>query len=323
MVTHRTRARIARMAVAAGIVVPALTVVALPVAAHATAVQNGRIYFSTGVLLPDPDLSVPSQVWSVRPDGTNKRQLTHVPAPALAGGPDVSPNGTRVLYVSNVAGPFQVWVMRADGSGQHRVVTDLEHDAFVPRWSPDGTHLLFTRCSFPFDFLECTIATARLDGSGLHDITGGHWVDFSGAYSSDGSKIAFSGDRNGLTSAIYRKSVASGSAHRLTAATLEAFWPDYRPDGQQILFGDNADRPTTNVWTMRPDGTQLHQITHIASDQNLAFARYAPDGRHLVADFFDGSTDWLVTMNLDGSHFTKVLNSGDISLTLADWAVAS
>ena len=63
---------------------------------------------------------------------------------------------------------------------------------------------------------------------------------------------------------------------------------------------------------MRPNGTQPKQISHLTEpDQNLAFARYSPDGRHLVADFVDDSTDWLVTMNLDGSGFTKVVELGD------------
>lgn len=323
MVCQRTRAGFAGIAIAGAVAVLALTGASVPAAAHRAAVHNGLIYYSTGVLLPDPDLSVPSQVWSIGPDGTHKRQLTHVPAPALAGGPDVSPDGKRVLFVSNVGGRFQVWVMSADGSGQRRVVNDPQHDSFVPRWAPDGKHLLFTRCDNPFDFVECTIATARLNGGGLRDLTSPHWTDFSGAYSPDGSRIAFSGDRNGLTSAIYRMRATGGRVHQLTPAILEAFWPDYRPDGRQILFGDNADRPATNMWTMRADGTHRHQVTHIAPDQNLAFARYAPDGRHVVADFFDGSTDWLVTMNLDGSHLTKVVQSGDGALTLADWAVAS
>jgi hypothetical protein len=73
---------------------------------------------------------------------------------------------------------------------------------------------------------------------------------------------------------------------------------------------------------MRPNGTHPEQITHLSSrDQNLGFARYSPDGRHLVSDYFDGSREWLVTMNLDGSNFTKVVETGN--LTLADWAVSS
>jgi hypothetical protein len=72
---------------------------------------------------------------------------------------------------------------------------------------------------------------------------------------------------------------------------------------------------------MRPDGNSARQISHISADQNLAFARYAPDGRHVVADLFDGTTDWLVTLNADGSGLTKIVETDN--LTLADWGTSS
>ena len=40
---------------------------------------NGRIFFSTGFILPNPDtVGTTPQVYSVRPDGSALRQLTHV-----------------------------------------------------------------------------------------------------------------------------------------------------------------------------------------------------------------------------------------------------
>lgn len=303
------------------LVLLALCALAAPALAHAATAPSGRIFYSAGALLPDPDPDAASQVWSVKPDGTDARQLTHVAAPAEAGGPDVSTDGKRVLYVSNASGAFQVWTMLSDGTHQHRVVRDPQYDAFVPRWSPDGQHLLFTRCNAPFGFIECTIAAADADGANLHDVTSPHWADFSGSYAPDGTTVAFSGDRNGLSSAIFRTQVTGGPLHRLTPVVQEAFWPDFRPDGHQILFGDNFDRPTTNLWTMRPDGSSARQISHISADQNLAFARYAPDGRHVVADLFDGTTDWLVTLNADGSGLTKIVETDN--LTLADWGTSS
>ena len=301
-----------------------LVLVGLPVGAHAAAIENGRIYYSNGAILPDPDPSSESQIWSVKPDGTGIRQLTHVVAPVQAGGPDVSPDGTKVLYVSNPHGPFQVWMMDADGSGQHRVVKDAGHDAFVPRWSPDGTQLLFTRCSFPFGFLECTIATAAVDGTGLRDLTSGHWFDFSAAYSPDGNTVAFAGDRGGFVSAIFRIPAAGGQPHRVTPADIEAFAPDYRPDGRRILFGNNADRPHTDFFTMTPSGGNVMQLTEFAPGTQGGFARYSPDGKRIVFDYVDDTTDWLAVMNTDGSGFTKLVEVGGTeTLTLADWGVSS
>ena len=67
--------------------------------------------------------------------------------------PRLSPDGRRVAFVRTTGdqdnGEAQVWVMRVDG-GEARPVTSLEHGAWEPRWSPDGTHLL-VRSSLPID----------------------------------------------------------------------------------------------------------------------------------------------------------------------------
>src|SRR5690348_10580356 len=130
--------------------VPMLLIAALVPAAVASAhadralPRNGRIAYSVGAILPDPDTHAHSQVFTVRADGSGKRQLTHVKAPVQAGDPSYSPNGRRIAYVSNATGRFQVWVMSASGAHQHRLVVDPRRDAFLPRWAPDGKHLVFT-----------------------------------------------------------------------------------------------------------------------------------------------------------------------------------
>ena len=107
-------------------------------------------------------------VWTVRRDGTNRRQLTHPklipPAGANGDAPgDWSPDGRRILYSSVVAGDREIFVMNADGSGKRRVTHwrgadspqvwlqdgrivfgHYRGDEALPRWyliRPDGTGL--------------------------------------------------------------------------------------------------------------------------------------------------------------------------------------
>src|SRR4051794_17735045 len=111
----------------AGALVAALSVIGGSVAPEASGASEasgpgpGVIAFSSGYILADPDLGQPSQVYTVRPDGTNLRQLTHVPAGRHAGAPDISPDGSKIAYVSDVSGNFAVWAMRTDGTQQHRL----------------------------------------------------------------------------------------------------------------------------------------------------------------------------------------------------------
>ena len=309
---------------AAALAASAVSAPAAATPARPLARSNGRIAYSVGAVLPDPDPDAKSQVFTVNPDGSDVRQLTHVAAPGEAGDPNFSPDGTRLAYVSNTSGRFQLWVMNADGSHQRRLLADPGHDAFVPQWAPDGRHLVYTRCRyspgtnlFP-PVLECAIATVRTDGTDDRDITSGHWIDFDATYSPDGRSVVFAGYRGGLLSAIWRTSASGGRLHRLTAAEPEAFWPDYAPDGRTILFSNNFDRPASRVFSMRPDGSHITQVTHVGPDDQAGFASYAPDGKKIVLDYYTPSTgDSLAVANADGTHLTPIVATGD--LTLADW----
>jgi TolB protein len=91
-----------------------------------------------------------SQIWVMNVDGSDQRRLT-------SGGngefwPQWSPDGRRLAYIvwddsactpvsgSGCAVP-DAWTVDADGSGQRKVLDN----AFQPRWSPDGSKLLFQR----------------------------------------------------------------------------------------------------------------------------------------------------------------------------------
>src|SRR4051812_35244036 len=116
-----------------------------------THVRHPVIAFSTGFILNFPDTDNPSQVVTVRPDGTDERQLTHVPDGKQAGAPDISPDGSKIVYVSNEgADHFAVWAMHTDGSGQHKLFGRAGFDFFQPRWSPDGSKLVVSRCDDSF-----------------------------------------------------------------------------------------------------------------------------------------------------------------------------
>jgi Tol biopolymer transport system component len=306
----------------AAMIVPAVGAAA--VRADHQAPRNGRIAYSTGAILPDPDTQGRSQVFTVRPDGSGRRQLTHVSAPVQAGDPNYSPGGRRIVYVSNATGRFQVWVMSASGAHQHRLVVDPRRNAFLPSWAPDGKHIVFTRCHKPFGFLECSLATVRANGSQLRVVARGHWVHFVARYAPDGRKLAFSTSRAGYTSAIWTARPDGSAARRLTRPGPEAFWPDYAPDGQRILFSNNADRPHSNLFTMRTDGSHVRQVSHITAPAQAAFGSYSPDGRRIVYDAApttDASPhEGLAVMNADGTHAHTIVQTG--TLTIADWGVA-
>jgi DNA-binding winged helix-turn-helix (wHTH) protein len=56
-------------------------------------------------------------------------------------GPQFSPDGKRLVFMSNRSGLWQIWVSNADGSNPVQLTFD--GGAGTPRWSPDGRSIAF------------------------------------------------------------------------------------------------------------------------------------------------------------------------------------
>src|SRR4030095_11533852 len=60
---------------------------------------------------------------------------------------------------------------------------------------------------------------------------------------------------------------------------------DWAPDGQHIVFTDNADRFTkpANIATVAPDGGDFTYLTHFRKPTHRAYVGgYSPNGRWIV-----------------------------------------
>jgi TolB protein len=112
------------------------------------------------------------QIYTIRPDGTDLRRVTHSPDHVNNQFPDFSPGGGRIAFDRRsfrpkVGGIFTIGI---DGRGERRLtspqgeVQDLE-----PAFSPSGEKLAFVR----FRNSAFEILTMRADGSHVHRRTHG------------------------------------------------------------------------------------------------------------------------------------------------------
>lgn len=72
---------------------------------------DGKIIYSTEE----------GDIWTIKPDGSEQRQLTNTPATDFF--PRPSPDGQFIYFTSNRTGAHQVWRMNADGSNQIQVTS--------------------------------------------------------------------------------------------------------------------------------------------------------------------------------------------------------
>ena len=69
-----------------------------------------------------------------------------------ASDPQISPDGSRVVYLRNGFDIMKdrrqrsIWIVNADGSG-HMKLTSRDVNESSPRWSPDGSRIAFTSSS--------------------------------------------------------------------------------------------------------------------------------------------------------------------------------
>ncbi|HYX69196.1 MAG TPA: hypothetical protein VE825_08685, partial [Terriglobales bacterium] len=85
------------------------------------------------------------ELWIMRADGSDKRQITHLNAASFA--PFLFADGKRIIFASNVnsgagMGNFELYTVNLDGSGLERITYSEGFDGF-PMFSPDGSKLVW------------------------------------------------------------------------------------------------------------------------------------------------------------------------------------
>jgi hypothetical protein len=188
------------------------------------------------------------------PDGTVLNLTNHPSADAY---PSLSPDGRRVLFVSNRDGPSHVFLVGADGSGLVRL-TDSGYGDTQPQWAPDGQRIAYQTLLADHNW---EIYCMRPDGSQKVNLTNNAAIDVSPAWSPDGALIAFETDRDG----DYEIYVMAADGSNPTNVTQNAASHDISPiwsDDERILFRSDRDgaRFEYRQYAINPDGSGLQLI---------------------------------------------------------------
>lgn len=188
----------------------------------------------------------------------------------------------RIAFASNRDGNAQIYLMNTDGTNQTRLTANAANDE-SPRWSPDGSRIVFqSDRDNPF----CGVADIYVmnqDGSGQARLTSEANDDSAPVWSPDGTKIAFQSARNGTNYQVYVMNADGNGQVNISNSSANDGQPSWSPDGTKIAFTSDRDHPgSPSVYVMNANGNNQTRLTFIASAFRDEQPAWSPNGAKLA-----------------------------------------
>ncbi|MGB3714398.1 MAG: DPP IV N-terminal domain-containing protein, partial [Candidatus Promineifilaceae bacterium] len=289
------------------------------------------IVYASNVSDVDEDDTSQTDIWAVKADGSESRQLTFDEASDLS--PDLSPDGIRVVFDSGRSSGSGLYAINIDGSNLTRL-TRVSSDS-DPVWSPNGTQIAFLSERDG----QKEIYVMDVDDSNIERLTENDVNEEDIAWSPDGRQIAFTTFEEGTGNNIYVLTIDGGEMTMVTDDKNLNVSPAWSPDGQYLVYTSwlteeiESGRPylifttkngrevfliyrdgesgttdlTSSINRVAIDGSDVVKLTQGEySDWSPSFS---PDGRHIVFSSKRGGDAEIYIMNADGSGVTALTDN--------------
>lgn len=223
--------------------------------------------------------------------------------------PAISPDGTKIAFISDRDGMSNVWTMNLDGSNPKQITKEKQNIIHSPKWSPDGEYIAATK----------GIMSSRSIPAGeiwMYHRSGGGGLTIKRrvngrrdqkniadpAFSPDGkylywtqdttSGFTFSYNRDPLKSifSIIRYDLAKGREEFLTGGVGGAIVPTPAPDGKTVAFIRRIRNKTVLFLKDLETGDETPLYTEMERDMQEGFGSegyyayfdWTPDGKNIV-----------------------------------------
>ncbi len=240
-------------------------------------------YRLAGADAGNPDGS--PELYSVAGTGGTIKQLSNT-SPLLIGSPDLSPDGSRIVYTytTDLLGDAELWRVQSDGTDRVKVTATALGSVSGPVIAADDRTIVYAAGGDPLGTNgdgTTEIFRINADGTGLAQLTSDATENSSRpALASDGSRVAFDSTSNvtggnpDTSSEIFAVNADGTGLIQLTASPTpdpnnppSSRAPRIDATGTWIAFESNADLDggnpdgTYEIWRVRSDGAFLQRLT--------------------------------------------------------------
>ncbi len=236
---------------------------------------------------------------------------------SLSAQPSSRRNG-KIAFTSDRDGNREIYLMNSNGTGQYRLTNNSTVDDHAT-WSPDGRRIAFVGQRPDGQF---AIFVMLADGSNKTEVTplafdpsgtasGNYvWDAWAMSWSPDATRIVFQ-ESTATSSQLLMVNTDGTGRHVLNGNLTNARQPSWSPDGSRILFTMPVSQIANNLFTVKPDGTDLLGLASFPGESDIA-GTWSPSGDKVAFQLWDWANfESILVANADGTGRTY-FDSGSV-----------
>ncbi len=243
-----------------------------------------------------------NEIIRMNSDGTHKINLTNYSG--LDRLCDISPDGTKMAFISNRNDSWDLYVMNLDSMTYTNITTGDTVEGRTIMFTPDGQQLL---CSI-YRGSQYDLCLYDIDGNSRTILSNLTYDDTSPSVSPDGQKIAYmSKPDDSLFQELWVCSIDGNDRVKISSLDDKCYEPKWSPNSQKIAYTKSIVRDSANIIVVNVDGTNPVCLT---DSTGLYYSpRWSPDGTQIAYISRLATSSEMYIMNSDGTEKLRLTNT--------------